>query len=744
MSAEGNAPEEQGHYNFTVDSALLRELGERLVGRAPIGLAELIKNSYDADATKVVITFGEDSIEVLDNGLGMTPDEFNNFWMRIGTTHRSAQQVSSHFKRPLTGSKGVGRLAVQFLGSILELQTASKSKTTREFDARVNWNTAVDAGELTKARVTWKVRPRRTAFPEHARHGTRILIRGLKQLWEKDQFQELAREVWTLRPPFRASEADAGAAFDIELATSDPEQIAAFRKQLDALRTNWHARIRGNLRRPSNQHHRGTVNAQCAIQFAGEDRPKTFKYPIPNPRVARQRHECLLYSVDFEILVFRLAGRQSSGIKVQQAREYVDKFGGVQVYDSGFHLPYYGRAEADWLETEQDHALRRVSSELLPEKLKVPKGLRFLPERKRLLGGVQVNTSVERRHAVKPGDDFLSIQITRDRLVVNESYGQLRDVVRYALDLYAMEQARRSFTKIARTAPTVPLTETVRRVRASLEEFRPDIPPDVFTSLSTEITAAAQRAKSEEEEKQSYLALLGTLATAGIASVAYQHELRRQFGMLADAKTRIVALARKPGTDSAALMEVADDIQSWIDRASQTQAVFLPLLNEEDREQRVRLRVKSFFEQLVQQLKIFLRGVPVDLAQLDTDLRLPLGTFAEWSAVFQNVLVNAINAMIDSPQRQIAVRDRVSGRNREIIVMDTGVGVDLATAQALFEPFVRKLQISEERRRLALGGTGLGLTIVRMIAEQLNCSVSFVKPLTGFKTAFSLGWLEVK
>ena len=42
---------------FTIDAALLRELGERLVGKPHIALAELVKNSYDADATEVTIKF---------------------------------------------------------------------------------------------------------------------------------------------------------------------------------------------------------------------------------------------------------------------------------------------------------------------------------------------------------------------------------------------------------------------------------------------------------------------------------------------------------------------------------------------------------------------------------------------------------------------------------------------------------------------------------------------------------------
>jgi len=47
---------------FTVDSALLNELGERLVESAYTALIELVKNSYDADATHVQVTFsvGED------------------------------------------------------------------------------------------------------------------------------------------------------------------------------------------------------------------------------------------------------------------------------------------------------------------------------------------------------------------------------------------------------------------------------------------------------------------------------------------------------------------------------------------------------------------------------------------------------------------------------------------------------------------------------------------------------------
>jgi len=140
---------------FTVDSALLEELGERLVGKPYIALAELVKNAYDADAGRVTIKFnlGKNRVVVADDGSGMTFGEFRSFWMCVGSTHKQQQKLSGRLERPMTGSKGVGRLAVQLLAEELVIQTVSIKTPSKKLTARVRWREAVKAGSLTEARV---------------------------------------------------------------------------------------------------------------------------------------------------------------------------------------------------------------------------------------------------------------------------------------------------------------------------------------------------------------------------------------------------------------------------------------------------------------------------------------------------------------------------------------------------------------------------------------------------------------
>ena len=117
-------------YKMTISRLTVDKLGVKLYDRVSAVIAELIANSYDADATEVEVKapMGEllatkqagklvDKnfvIEVKDNGIGMTPDEVNRFYLIVGSERRNDLKrgdVSRIFQRKVMGRKGVGKLA---------------------------------------------------------------------------------------------------------------------------------------------------------------------------------------------------------------------------------------------------------------------------------------------------------------------------------------------------------------------------------------------------------------------------------------------------------------------------------------------------------------------------------------------------------------------------------------------------------------------------------------------------------
>lgn len=717
--------------NFTVDAALLRELGERLVGRPHIALAELIKNSYDADATLVEIQFEPDRIEITDNGHGMTEDEFINFWMRVGSPHKEAQRFSRGLHRPLTGSKGVGRLAAQFLAGNLALRTSSDTDPDLEIYARVNWTEAIQAKELTKARARYEDRDRSDTYADERESGTALTLTGLNQQWTEESFADLAREVWWLQAPFRET-GRTEREFRIELSSSIQSVVGVFEEQMSAALELWQARLVGSLEKAPKGTRGPTARTLRVTLQRPDGRHRKLEKVIEN---------CHVDTLNYEIRVFKLAFRQPHGIKVGDLRDYFKEFGGVHVYDAGFRLPYYG-PENDWLNVEMDHSHRLVRSKLLPKNIADAGGLTFLPTNSRIFGVVRIDTAQEREAASRWKRDknlHLQIQVSRDRLVDNGAYDELVDMVRVALDLFAVDEAQLAAEADERS-PRETLPARAASIEEVLERYESEIPDPVYRELQQQVSEVVRASETESEQLVRRAGLLGALATAGISALAWEHEAVKQYELLDHVAERLSAIS-KDGRRTEDLQGIADQLREWVVRARATRALFAPLLDEEPREEVGRPRAAVLLDEVAEQVSVLVRDVEWENG-VDTRLRLPPGSFAEWSAVFQNVFLNASNAMLDSDERRLWAHSHGAGRNRAVVIEDTGVGIDVEKQAELFEPFVRRLEVSRERRALGIGGTGLGLTIVRMVAISLGCQVAFIEPSAGFSTALRVSWRE--
>ncbi len=743
--------------HFTVDSELLRELGERLVGRQYIALAELVKNSFDADATRVEIRIQDDSIEVSDNGHGMTEEDFASRWMRVGSTHKVNEMTSPTLKRRLTGSKGVGRLAVQFLASELELTSVPngdrvpEGSSDQELFAMVDWDTAVQAGDLTQATAAYELRePDNAAFPLKGTHGTTVTLKRLKHDWSPEEFQSLAREIWFLQPPFRsltgASDIKDGG-FEVDLSSPDPDAVALFNTQMARILDLYTSRIVGRLLpaddsdMPEDDSEGRPSKRELALSLELERRaPQPYRLSVP----VRGEDSCLIDSLDFEIRIFTLQHRQPYGIVVQDAREYMAQWGGVHIYDAGFRIPYAGPA-ADWLRLEFDHAHRLTQSRLLPSDLNVHLGLNHLPTNSRVLGVVNIDTSREARIAevndVAQGQ-HLQIQVSRDRLVSNGAFHQLQDAVRFALDYYATRLAAQRLSEKASERRVGASGFLVRNVWDVLERHEGEIPPRVATELRAELDKTVESLREQADWTKSQSGLLGAMATVGSTAIAFDHQLNQQLSLLEHHAETLDDLGTTNPGISDAIAPIAASIKDWIQGVRDTRAIFSPITDERNRTTVARFRARALVQSMVDDMRALLRGVRVDVSRIDGNILLPNANYPIWMAIFHNVLMNASNAMLDSESKHIGVSSAVSGESRAIRVQDTGVGIDLKRAESLFEPLKRGLEISAERRALGYGGTGLGLAIVRLLATDLGATARFTEPEAPFKTCFELAWRE--
>lgn len=137
--------------SFTVDTHIFRELGRLLVGRDSTALVELVKNAYDADATRVIVD-GQNLdnpkkgvITIVDNGVGMTADQFEKGFLRIASRLKEKNEGrSKRYKRRFIGAKGVGRLAAHKLARVMTIYSvpeSNQSKGKRQaINATIDWD----------------------------------------------------------------------------------------------------------------------------------------------------------------------------------------------------------------------------------------------------------------------------------------------------------------------------------------------------------------------------------------------------------------------------------------------------------------------------------------------------------------------------------------------------------------------------------------------------------------------------
>ena len=170
---------------------MLRLLGDELIRDPNIAIFELVKNSYDADATYAQVSLLHVSdpktgrIVVEDDGTGMDWETITKVWMEPGTDFRLRQRSSNAARSPKygrlpLGEKGVGRFSSGKLGDVITLVTRAQDQP--EIVLHIDWEQLLESDYLSDALVRIESREP-LVFLERAT-GTKIEMKTLRAVWE--------------------------------------------------------------------------------------------------------------------------------------------------------------------------------------------------------------------------------------------------------------------------------------------------------------------------------------------------------------------------------------------------------------------------------------------------------------------------------------------------------------------------------------------------------------------------------
>lgn len=106
--------EDNNQFTFEISLNVLNHLGRNLYRSFVTVLGEAISNAWDADAQNVhiYINRGDNSFIIKDDGIGMSGDDFQNKFLKIGYSKRRDGKSKSARGRPYIGRKGIGKLAL--------------------------------------------------------------------------------------------------------------------------------------------------------------------------------------------------------------------------------------------------------------------------------------------------------------------------------------------------------------------------------------------------------------------------------------------------------------------------------------------------------------------------------------------------------------------------------------------------------------------------------------------------------
>ncbi len=666
---------------FRVHARALAALGRDLVTNDAVAVMELVKNSYDALATRVVVRIrppddsdnsAEAYIEVDDNGHGMDLNSIRDAWCVVATPTRAERPVakSGRRSRMVTGEKGLGRLAAARLGDELRVRTKKAGGPILEFS--LQWNGLFGFTDVSDAGIAVSELAE-NAFAGES--GTSIRVGSLRSDWDDDKTDDLRANLARLLSPFGVED------FEIRMEASGHDGESDIRRiQLPEFLADPKYYIAGNVDED------GTIRWNYRYRpiggIDGRDDARNEKFS----RVDGSEPNCGPF--EFEIRAWDLSLEDTRDIAEHyeetrnRIRGLIREHRGISVYrDEVLVLPKSERAR-DWLGLD----LRRVSRV----------GGRLSTSQ--ILGNVRIT---------KAGNPNVVDTSDRERLVDNAAFEDFRAILLRVMEILENERdsdrdeslnresAKDLFANVT-AEPLISQLEALHEEGANVEDAIP-----VTRTFALEL----DRARTDIEGRFGYynrLAVVGTIAQVVI------HEIRNRVTVIGRGLRKADAAASASGDRAFGravklAMDSAASLNSLADR-------FAPLARRGYRLGRRNSILEEAIWRCCEMLapEIDSLGIAIEAnSRSRTAVRIDPG---ELDAVIINLITNSLYWM-GRRECERRLRFRITRglfRGRVTVsIDDTGPGIDPLDRDLIFRPgWTRKPS-----------GIGMGLVVASEMVE---------------------------
>lgn len=532
--------------SFNVDAYTAKLIGRENVANLDGAILELVKNTYDADAS-VCLLYYDDIDKVLyigDNGTGMTSDIISKHWMTIGSSSKKINYKTNK-GRVQTGAKGIGRFALDRIADNCSLLTISEYE---HLNWSVDWSAFEFGNRITD--ITADLETVNISFAEFVaqsknnyvidfvkRHfsssGSIFKLTNLRDHWNTQTLNSIRTNLKTLIPPdfremFNIFMFDN--ITDLENAAILTEDDSFQHDYKIAFEASEDGKVKVTINRDEFDFGDKFFKIMTEAEFSSADKEYFKNSPI---LISSTFTDILKSKAPIENTIGNFRGvlyfAKISNTKADREKYYYkditgrpdirDSFGGIRIYRDGFRVRPYGErssSASDWLQL----SLRKNKS---------PAAISHISGSWRV-NSDQIHGSVY----ISRTNMTLPDQANRQGIVETKEFTLLQEFIKNIISLFEQDRqyvSRKLSAYYDKINPIKPIQDELE------QKLKEEYKNKAKSQVSNESIPSRQMdvekvqklvSKKDDEIKQleTELQMLRVLATTGIITNTYIHEIK--------------------------------------------------------------------------------------------------------------------------------------------------------------------------------------------------------------------------